>query len=89
MELCKCRKVCHEIGQHSPILVCDYHMSTALKKNASDPAKLGETVKEGSFELPIVLIAVGALMLMLPCMMHKACKCLSCHRRQRPMRKKK
>ncbi len=75
MELCKsCRSVCETVTEHSPVLVCNYHLSAKLQKSAKDTAKLAETEKEGSLELSLALIAVAMLVLLIPCTIHHCCK---------------
>lgn len=75
MELCKNRRsVCECVTEHSPVLVCDYHLRAAVKKSGKDSTKLAETEKEGSVELSLCLIAVGALIVLLPCMIRHCSK---------------
>lgn len=80
MELCKsCRSVCECVTEHSPVLVCDYHLRASLKKSAKDSTKLAETEKEGSLELSLALIAVGMLVMLIPCAICHCCKKKKCN----------
>lgn len=74
MDLCKkCSSVCECVKEHSPVLVCDYHLSAKLRKSAKDSTALAQSEKEGSLELSLALVAVGVLVMAIPCVVHHCC----------------